>query len=669
MNNDNTIHLGASWYPEMWPEDEWPKDIARMQEVGFTLIRLFEFAWKRFEPQEGHYDFDWALSILDQLHTAGIQAMIGTPTAAPPAWLTTKYPEVLMTEASGKRQTHGQRKHYNPHSRKYRELARGIVDKMAEHFGDHPAVHSWQIDNEMSGFDYGEETKRHFHNWLEERYGHIETLNTIWGLNFWSQAYDDFSQIPLCTASVGTTEKPERNHPSLLMAIARFQNEGWTAFMQNQVEVIRSYCAQPISSNMTNFIGQMDWDAHFKVMDRAGLSSYADIDHTQNNSSKMDRLRPAKDAPYWMLETAPNWSGGGEIWNIHNNADGVRFFTWMSILLGGSMVLYWQWRSHWAGQEMQHGTCVDATGRWMPGKETWQKIASEFAEHGDWLLENPAARGPLAIMGSSESAWVLSIDPIDPSNRYGKQLLNDYYLPLRDAHYHRDIIHPGTPLEDYRLILCPMLPILPDDTRLRLTEWVEAGGHLILGPLTGYRTEEMTARTDAVFGELEDLMGAEAGTRFTPHWVEDTITVRFEDGMNCHPKFWCDAFEPQDGTEVLAHYEGGYGDGEPAVISRKRGKGRVVTVGCPLDQDCLIGLVKSLAEEVDLHPLIEAAPGVMAAPRVDETGALTGFGLLNSTRKHQQVVLHREGVDVLCGAKMGTTVELPPFGVRLIQLT
>ena len=82
---DSQVHLGASWYPEMWPPEEWPKDIARMQEVGFTLIRLFEFAWKRFEPQEGVYDFDWAREILDQLHAAGIQAMIGTPTAAPPA--------------------------------------------------------------------------------------------------------------------------------------------------------------------------------------------------------------------------------------------------------------------------------------------------------------------------------------------------------------------------------------------------------------------------------------------------------------------------------------------------------------------------------------------------------------------------------------------------------
>lgn len=109
--NDTQVHFGASWYPEMWTEEEWIKDAARMKEAGFSLIRLFEFAWKRFEPKEGVYEFDWAIRVLDLLHEQGIQAMIGTPTAAPPAWLTTAYPEVLQTNAEGKVKAHGKRKH------------------------------------------------------------------------------------------------------------------------------------------------------------------------------------------------------------------------------------------------------------------------------------------------------------------------------------------------------------------------------------------------------------------------------------------------------------------------------------------------------------------------------------------------------------------------------
>ncbi|MFP4260271.1 MAG: beta-galactosidase [Opitutales bacterium] len=670
-NNDDepvrALHLGASWYPEMWPEEEWPKDIARMKEVGFTLVRLFEFAWKRFEPSEGCDEFDWALRVLDQLHAAGIRAMIGTPTAAPPAWLTSRYPEVLLTEASGKRQTHGQRKHYNPHSKKYRELSRGIVARMVERLGSHPAVHSWQIDNEMSGFDYGEETHRHFHAWLEAKYGTIENLNATWGLNFWSQAYDEFSQVPLCTASVGSVEVPERHHPSLIMAIARFQNDGWAAFMQDQVETIQAGCSHPVTSNMTGFIGAMDWDSHFKLMDRAGISCYADLDHVAHNSCKMERLRPMKAAPYWVLETAPNWSGGGPIWNIHHNADGVRVFSWLSILLGGSMVLYWQWRSHWAGQEMQHGTCVSATGQWMPGKATWKKLADEFDRHGEWLEENPAARGPIAIMTDCRSSWLFSIDPIDPGNRYDKRVREDYYLPLRDAHYARDIIHPDTPLEDYKVILCPHLPILSEQTRQRLRSWVEAGGRLMLGPLTGTRTDEMTAWTSQTFGGLEALMGAEGSIRFTPHWVEESITVRFTGGGQCHPRIWCEGFAAGEGTEVLARYEGGYGDGHAAVVSRVLGEGRVISVGCPLDENCLMSLVRELAEEVGVKPLIDAPAGVMACPRVNSAGDLSGIGLVNTKKETQTVGLPAKGLNLLKNQSVEQTCTLEPLEVALVQ--
>lgn len=665
---DKHLHLGASWYPEMWPAEEWPKDIARMKEIGFSLIRLFEFAWKRFEPVEGEYDFDWAREILDQLHAAGIRAMLGTPTAAPPAWLTTRYPEVLQTKADGQVKTHGQRKHYNHHSHKYRELARGIAGKMAEELGNHPAVHSWQIDNEMSGFDYGPETKAHFHKWLEKKYGSIGNLNATWGLNFWSQAYDCFEQVPLCTASVGSIAVPERHHPSLIMAIARFQNEAWTEFMREQVDEIRSICSQPITTNMTGFIGQMDWPAHFRIMDRSGTSLYADLSYIHINYSKMDRLRADKAEPFWMLETAPNWSGGGPIWNIHHDGDGVRAFTWMSMLLGGSMVLYWQWRSHWAGQEMQHGTCVSATGQWMPGKETWATLAKEFSEHGDWLLANPAMRGPVAIMANSENAWVFSIDPIDPENQYAKRILEDYYMPLKRAHYHRDIINEQTDLSPYRLIICPHMAILRKETRARLASWVEAGGRLILGPLVGTRSDEMTAWTDQTFGGLEELIGADSAIRFTPHWVEDTISIKFADGTSCHPKFWCEGFAPREGTGVLARYEGGYGDGYSAVVSRQLGKGHIVTIGAPLDEAAYMAIVRKFAAEADVEPVISGPADVLACPRVDETGKLTCIGLVNTVKDSRDVTLPREGKDLLTGDRTGATIQLKPLEVRLILL-
>ena len=667
--SDTAVHLGTSWYPEMWPEEEWPKDIARMKEVGFTLVRLFEFAWKRLEPSEDVYEFDWARDILDQLHAAGIEVMLGTPTAAPPAWLTSANPDVLQTNADGKVALHGKRKHYNHHSRTYRRYARRIASTMARELGSHPAVHSWQIDNEMSGFDYGDETRKAFHAWLKNKYGDIGTLNRTWGLDFWSQAYDAFAQIPLCTASVGSVAVPERHHPSLIMAIARFQNEGWTRFMKEQYEAIREHSPHPITSNRTGFIGGMDWSAHSRLLDRSGTSTYADLSYFHYHYSKFDRLRPEKRHPYWVMETAPNWSGGGTIWNIHHCEAGVRAFTWTSILLGGSMVLYWQWRSHWAGQEMQHGTCVSQTGQWMPGRKTWKQLASEFREHGQWLIDNTARRRPMSVIANSENAWLYSIDPVHPEHRYGKGIIEDFYMPLKRAHFHRDVIDEAVEFWPYQVIVCPGMAILRPQTRERLERWVRDGGRLVIGPLTGTRSEEMTAWTKRTFGGLESLMGGESALRFTPHWVEESISVSFTDGTTCHPKFWCEAFEPHEGTDVLAFYQGGYGDSLPAVLSRKLGKGRVVSLGCPVDEASYLGIVRDLAAEVGLKTEIASDPGILACPRMNKAGKPSGIGLVNTTKECLKATLPRPGTDLLSGEEVSLKVTLEPLDVMIIRYT
>ena len=664
---DSLIRIGASWYPEMWPEDEWPKDVARMKELGFNIVRLFEFAWHRFEPREGEYDFDWALKVLDLCHKARIAVMAGTPTAAPPAWLTSAYPEVLQTGPDGRVRKHGQRKHYSHLSGKYRELCARIVGRMAAALGRHPALHSWQIDNEMGGHDYGPETRKLFQAWLQERYGSIEELNRAWGLEFWSQAYNSFEQVPLATASVGSVEVPERHHPSLLMAIAHFQNEGWTEFIRRQCDAIRAVSDKPITTNMTGLVGAMDWFRHNRYLDRVGASVYADVAHYHWNVARFDRLRAEKPAPFWLLETAPNWSGGGRIWNIHHDARGVRAMAWKSVLLGGSMVLFWQWRQHWAGQEMQHGTMLTATGRWRPNRRAWALVAGEFARHGRWLLDHPPQPAPLALMLSTQAAWAFSIDPTDEQMDYQGRWRDDYYLPLLRRHIWRDVIHESHDFAPYRIILIPHMPILAGQTRRRLKEWVERGGRLVLGPLTGYRSEEFTVFRDREFGGLEELMGAESALSFTVHWVEDRVNVDFGAGLETRTSTWCEAFQPTTG-KALAFYRGGYGDGQVAAMRNSFGKGAVVTLGCRVNEKVYIKLVRGLMDEAGVSPLATGAQEVLVAPRAAPGGSLAGYGLVNLSEAERSITLRTRGTDRLTGRALGAAVQLSPLEVVLLEV-
>ena len=97
------LHIGASYYPEHWPEDRWPEDIRLMKEAGMTVARMGEFAWSSLEPASGEFRLDWLERVIGQLAASGIASVLGTPTAGPPAWLVSQHPDMLAVDEFGRR--------------------------------------------------------------------------------------------------------------------------------------------------------------------------------------------------------------------------------------------------------------------------------------------------------------------------------------------------------------------------------------------------------------------------------------------------------------------------------------------------------------------------------------------------------------------------------------
>lgn len=85
--NLDRLQLGVCHYPEHWPEELWADDFRRMRELGFSVIRIAEFAWTIFEPEEGRFCFDLFDRAIALAQEYGLQVILGTPTATPPAWL------------------------------------------------------------------------------------------------------------------------------------------------------------------------------------------------------------------------------------------------------------------------------------------------------------------------------------------------------------------------------------------------------------------------------------------------------------------------------------------------------------------------------------------------------------------------------------------------------
>ena len=90
-----------------------------------------------------------------------IDVILGTPTAAPPAWLTQKYPDTLLIDEHGKRAVHGNRQHFSFTSPRYREFCRRISEEIAKRSAE-PNVIGWQLDNEVANTSYDDNTRAQF---------------------------------------------------------------------------------------------------------------------------------------------------------------------------------------------------------------------------------------------------------------------------------------------------------------------------------------------------------------------------------------------------------------------------------------------------------------------------------------------------------------------------
>ncbi len=143
------IQLGAAWYPEHWPESRWQADLDLMRAAGLTVVRIGEFSWADLEPEEGRFHIDWLVRAAELAYLSGLSVVVGTPTAAPPAWLTSAYPEVLAVDAAGVAAQHGKRCHFDVASPLYRALCGRIAEEMAKS-REAPGVIGWQIDNEYN---------------------------------------------------------------------------------------------------------------------------------------------------------------------------------------------------------------------------------------------------------------------------------------------------------------------------------------------------------------------------------------------------------------------------------------------------------------------------------------------------------------------------------------
>lgn len=267
------------------------------------------------EPEEGKYDFSELDKVVKKLSDANFDIVIGTSTAAMPAWMFKKYPDVARVDYQGRRHVFGQRYNFCPNSKNYQRLAGNLVEELVKHYQNNPNIVVWHVNNEYGGNCYCENCQHEFRKWLKDKYQTLDALNKAWNMNVWSHTIYDWDEI-VVPNELGDAWGPEGSETivaGLSIDCLRFQSESLQNLFKMEKQIIKKHDSEtPVTTNFHSLPNKMvDCQKWAKDQDIISYDSYPTYDApTYKPAFLYDLMRSLKHQPFMLMESAPsqvNW--------------------------------------------------------------------------------------------------------------------------------------------------------------------------------------------------------------------------------------------------------------------------------------------------------------------------------------------------------------------------
>lgn len=621
MKKADRIYYGGDYNPDQWDEATIAEDMRLFKKAGINLLTLPVFSWSKLEPDEGVYDFEWLDKIIDQIWANGIYVCLATPTTAQPAWLSTRYPEVLPVDIQGRKRTHGMRVFFCVNSLKYRERAAAIAEEFAKRYAHHPALAMWHVANEYGTYCYCPTCQAKFRLWLRKRYGSVQELNKRWHTTFWGRIVTSFEEVTLPTE----LNDDYRFNPAIQLDYMRFVTDSTAECFMNEYQVLKKYNPEiPIQTNMSGYIKKLDQFEMTKHLDVVGWDNYPwPTDPPYFIAMKHDIMRGLKGGQSYVLtEQSPNQQN----WQPYNKLKRpgeVRLLSYQAMAHGADTCLFFQMRQSIAGQEKFHGAIITHAGH--ENTRVFRESAvlgHELEKIGDAFLE---ARTPakVGMLFDWNNWWSLELSSGPNKDMDYLKTFSRYYHAFHRRNIPIDVLNPTFSFEGYDLIVAPMLYMIKEGVAERLTEFVRRGGTLITTVMSGLVDENDRCVFGEYPGKLKDVLGirVEEVDALRPDesngMLMNGVMPLASDAYRC--TFLCDLLHT-DTAEVLASYESDFYAGMPCLTRNAFGEGTAYYIGTEPDDAFLADFVEKVCDDCGLVPVYPAADGVEVTRRVNEKG-------------------------------------------------
>ena len=601
---------GGDYNPEQWLDrpDILAQDIELMKKARVNTVTLGVFSWSALEPQEGMYTLDWLADIIHNLYANGIRTILATPSAARPAWLAHKYPEVRRVRADRVRELYNRRQNYCYTSPLYRDKVRRIDQKLAQRFGNDPAVILWHISNEMGGDCHCELCQAEFRRWLQARYGSLQALNKAWNARFWSHDYTAWEQI----------ESPAPHGENAVQALAldwkRFVSDRHIDFLKFERDTVKELApGAKFTANMMYRFDGIDYFKMAKEIDVASWDNYPTwhkptetVEETALDTAMMhDLFYSMKGKPFLLMESSPSFTNWQPI-SKQKKPGIAELAALQTVAHGADSVLYFQWRASRGAEEKFHGAVVGHDGRQDARAFTETVQVGEKLEKLSEITAVQREKQAL-IVHDWQNKWALegSYGPRNAGLGYWDELKR-HYNALARAGIAVEFGDETADLTGYRLVVVPMLYLLTDAFAKKLCDFAQSGGTIVVTYWTGVVDESDLCRLgDTPYG-LTELLGLRR-TEIDGMYDGETRRCTPVDGCTLpetQASILCEVAVPNDNdpAKPLCVYAEDYFAQHPAAAVHKYGAGRAYYLASRFDEDFYRTFYRDAAKELGLTP-------------------------------------------------------------------
>jgi beta-galactosidase len=661
-----TVLYGTAYYTEYMPYDRLDQDVQLMQQAGINVVRMGESSWGLWEPQDGRFEYAWMDRVIDRMQKAGIKVILGTPTYSVPAWMYKEHPEIFITRFGGQTITFGYRQNTDLINPVYRSYSERVIRKLLEHYKDNPTVVGWQIDNETSsGAAANPDVQAGFVKYLQNKFETVDELNKVWGLNYWGQRLNDWTEIPPQAGII---------NPGWKLEWERYQQWMTTDFLAWQSRIVNEYkrpdqfITHDLAGPPRPEVNEHDIAPSMDIMAANPYHGTQDQFDGLDSSSAGDYTRSLKRTNYLVTETNAQTIGWDSKEQFPPYDGQLRLDVYTHLSSGANMVEYWHWHSIHYGQETYWKGVLAHDLEPNRAYAEVSRTAHELQRIGPEIVDLKRT-SKVAILYSSDSHYGIEFMKFSDKVNY-RTILRQMYETLYRQNVAVDFIFPdSTNLSDYKVILVPPLYVASDEALNRLVDYVHGGGHLVMTFKSGFTNEYDTVRWQMAPGPLRKAAGfhyQEFSSLDQPLALKDDP---FKADADNKVSTWAEMLI-LEGAQPLAYYDHPFFGKYPAITQNRFGSGTLTYEGTALSDTLQTKVLLNLLQIAGLTgPDQELPASVRVKHGTNRNGKTIHYYMNYSNDPKTFKYPYKLGADLLTKTTVAPsqTVTLKPWDLAILE--